>query len=87
MVETMSDALAELQTIAYSMVKDDSDWEAGETANQIHGCVDRLRSEIEALKARVAELEDAASMACECPPSGCDCAGCRYADEKHGVKR
>jgi hypothetical protein len=52
------------------------------------GCGD-LRAAYEirnAAMARVAELEsqieslvDASGFACECPPPGCDCAGCSYA--------
>lgn len=41
----------------------------------------RLLDEHAALKQRVAELEESNSMACEEPPSGCECPGCSYARE------
>jgi hypothetical protein len=51
----------------------------------VHGLA-RLAAErgerIRELEKELDELRESASMACETPPDGCDCAGCRYADEK-----
>lgn len=37
---------------------------------------------IRELEVQVAELQEGASMACQEPAADCECAGCRYADEK-----
>jgi hypothetical protein len=44
----------------------------------------RLAEERDDLKARVASMMESMSMSCENPPTGCDCAGCSYAQEKGG---
>jgi hypothetical protein len=50
---------------------------------------DTMARDLEELRATLAKVEaerdawkESASMACETPADDCDCAGCRYADEK-----
>jgi len=38
----------------------------------------------DALEARIASMQESMSMACEEPPTNCECAGCSYAREKGG---
>lgn len=40
--------------------------------------------ERDALKERIARMMESISMACEEPPTNCECAGCSYAREKGG---
>lgn len=44
----------------------------------------RLHADRDQLKARLDELMQAGSMACEEPAAGCQCAGCSYAREMGG---
>jgi hypothetical protein len=41
-------------------------------------------AERDAMKARIASMMESMSMACEEPPTNCECAGCSYAREKGG---
>lgn len=45
-----------------------------------------LTTKCEALEARIEQMMESMSMACEEPPTGCECAGCSYAREKGGAK-
>ena len=46
--------------------------------------VAEVERERDALKERIARMMESISMACEEPPSGCQCAGCSYSREKAG---
>lgn len=52
----------------------------------IFGEIDLLRAEQARLRARIESMEESMSMACEEPPTGCECAGCMYARERGGCK-
>lgn len=41
-----------------------------------------LTEERDKLRAELEQMRDDAMMACECPPTNCDCAGCSYARER-----
>lgn len=41
-------------------------------------------AERDAMKDRIASMQESMSMACEEPPTNCECAGCSYAREKGG---
>lgn len=44
-------------------------------------------SECDKLRAELAQMRDDAMMACECPPTNCECAGCSYARERAREER
>lgn len=46
--------------------------------------IDMYERFVRALKVRVGHMMESMSMACEEPPSGCQCAGCSYSREKAG---
>lgn len=45
-----------------------------------------LRAKVEELEARIASMQESMMMACEEPPTGCQCAGCSYARERGGAQ-
>lgn len=52
-----------------------------------HGLTIKQKNErIIALEARVASMQESMMMACEEPPTGCQCAGCSYARERGGAQ-
>lgn len=45
----------------------------------------RLRTQLVEAQRELETWKLSASMACETPPDGCDCAGCRFAQEHHAA--
>jgi len=67
---------------------DDADrvsvYEYREALNAVYRTAMRILSEKMTLEARIASMQESMSMACEEPPTNCECAGCSYSREKCG---